>query len=82
LRFAFSALSLQAVEESGVVFLFCLPQLPALQKCVRQQRIASHCFLDPWKEAVKVVLDQILKQAGRNCAAEILIGAAAPLKDE
>jgi hypothetical protein len=63
LRSAFSALSLQSVEEFGVVFLFCQPNLPALRKCVRKQCITSNCFLDLGKEAAEVVLEQMLKQA-------------------
>jgi hypothetical protein len=61
LRPDFSTLSLQPIEAVGVVFLFRLSELPALRECVREQSVISRRFFDPGKEALKVVLEQMLK---------------------
>jgi hypothetical protein len=75
-------ISSEAVEAFGAVLLFRLPKLPALQECVCEHRISSHCFLDARKESPKVVLQPMLKQARCDCAAKVLIGAVAPTQDE
>ena len=55
---------------------------PAHLKCARETLALQRGFTDGWEQLIKLIIQEVLKEARANCSAQIPLGMFAPFQDE